>query len=233
MKIAVVDDNKEVLNSIEELLNNSIFGNNDIYTYQDTYKLEKLLLKENIDLLFIDIKLEDNNGIDFIKNNKKILNHTNIVYITGYDEYIEKIFETEPIYLLKKPITKDKLLKVFNKIFDKQNDKYLLLKTGKEICKIPIKDIVYIESFGRIVEIHLINNVKKPFYNKISNIIDLLPNNFIRTHKSYIVNLNKVKNYNKKEITMDNNTIIPISRLKYSEINNKITNYIKEMNTYE
>ena len=135
--------------------------------------------------------------------------------------------------MLKKPITKDKLLKVFNKIFDKQNDKYLLLKTGKEICKIPIKDIVYIESFGRIVEIHLINNVKKPFYNKISNIIDLLPNNFIRTHKSYIVNLNKVKKYNKKEITMDNNTIIPISRLKYSEINNKITNYIKEMNTYE
>jgi DNA-binding LytR/AlgR family response regulator len=55
----------------------------------------------------------------------------------------------------------------------------------------------------------------------------MLPCNFVRSHKSYIVNLDKVKTFNKKEITLKNDIVIPISRLKYNEIKNKIMNYIK------
>jgi DNA-binding LytR/AlgR family response regulator len=227
MKIAIIDDNKEVLKSIEELLKDSDYGLNEIKCYTNTSKIEKELIDESIDLLFIDIKLEDNNGVDFIKEHNNEFKNTNIVYITGYDEYIEKVFETDPLYVLKKPITKEKLLKVFNKIGEKQIPNYLLLKNGKEMCRIPLKEINYIESFGRIVEFHFDNNDKQSFYNNISLLIEMLPCNFVRSHKSYIVNLDKVKTFNKKEITLKNDIVIPISRLKYNEIKNKIMNYIK------
>ena len=226
MKVAIIDDNKDVLNNLEQLLKDEEFGKCEIHTFTNTNKLEKVI-NNHLDIIFIDIKLENNNGIDFIKNNKEKLVNTNIVYITGYDDYMENIFETNPFYLLKKPITKEKLIKVFTKLNDKDNKKYLLLKNGKEIIRVSIKDILYIESFGRVVEFHLDKNEKLSFYNNISLLIDLLPSNFLRIHKSYIVNIDKIKTYNKKEITLLNGEIVPISRMKYNEVNLKIINYVK------
>ena len=162
MKVAIIDDNKDVLNNLEQLLKDEEFGKCEIHTFTNTNKLEKVI-NNHLDIIFIDIKLENNNGIDFIKNNKEKLVNTNIVYITGYDDYMENIFETNPFYLLKKPITKEKLIKVFTKLNDKDNKKYLLLKNGKEIIRVSIKDILYIESFGRVVEFHLDKNKKLSF----------------------------------------------------------------------
>ena len=230
MNIAICDDEENVIKSIESLIRETNFFINNIYTFTNSKKLKEKLSKESIDILFMDIKLNEESGIEFIKENSTLLEKTSIVYITGYDEYIEKVFETNPIYVLKKPINKEKIEKVFNKIVENQKkQKYILLKMGKNLSKLNTEEIIYIESFGRTAEIHLENDKSIIIYKKISELIDELPENFIRTHKSYIINLNSVESYNKKEIILNNDVRIPISRLKIKEVENIIMKYIKGM----
>ncbi|MBR1376586.1 MAG: response regulator transcription factor [Bacilli bacterium] len=227
MNISICDDEENVLLSIKSLLKDVVGSDVNINIFKNERELKKTL--NDIDILFMDIKLKDKNGIDFIKENKELLKNTKLIYITGYDEYIEDIFETDPIYLLKKPITKEKLEKVFNKI-KRQNDiddKIISLKIGKEVNNIKVKDIIYIESYGRTITLYLADESKVTSYNKISSILEILPENFIKIHKSYVINVSKVKKYKKYEVILENDKILPISRLNADNVKKVMLRYIK------
>ena len=224
MNIVILDDDLEVV----KYVNNVIPSNNQIYLHTSPLDLQHASYFKKIDILFIDIKLKEINGIDFIKQNQNILSKTKIIYITAFNDYIENVFETDPIYFLRKPLTEKKFLKAYEKALNKINfeNQSIIVSTQKGKRKIYINEIFYLESNGRLLNIYL-KNEKITIYKKISDIEVELNNTFIRTHKSYLVNLNKIKSYNLSKITLENNIIIPISRYYQKKCKSSIINYLK------
>lgn len=229
MNIFICDDNKEILNYIYDILNNKFKDKFKIYTYSNYEDIVNDIKNKKIDILIMDIILNDNNGINIVKENAKYLSNTQIIYITAYDEYIEDCFETDLTYILRKPINEDKLLQAINKAIININDlnKSIILKIGKDNKKINIKDINYVESEGRLIKFNLNDEIIK-VYGKISDIEDDLGSLFVRIHKSYLVNMDRIINYTFNKIELNNGKVLPISRSFSKSSKEIIFNYLKD-----
>ena len=230
MNIFVLDDEQVIVETLCNILKEICTDKDNIYGYTNYSSLLKDIKTKKCDILFMDIKLEDVNGIELIKENEDYLNGTKLIYITGYDEYVEDVFETDLVYLVKKPLNEEKIRKAYLKAIEKINNenKVIVVKTVRETRKIKINDIFYIESDVRLVNIHLKNEVLVS-YAKLSDMEERLKGRFLRTHKSYLVNLDKVKSYKNNQLILENGKIIPISRNNASKVKNEIFNYVKEV----
>lgn len=229
MNIFVLDDEQVIVETLCNILKEICTDKDNIYGYTNYSSLLKDIKTKKCDILFMDIKLEDVNGIELIKENEDYLNGTKLIYITGYDEYVEDVFETDLVYLVKKPLNEEKIRKAYLKAIEKINNenKVIVVKTVRETRKIKINDIFYIESDVRLVNIYLKNEVLVS-YAKLSDMEERLKGRFLRTHKSYLVNLDKVKSYKNNQLILENGKIIPISRNNASKVKNEIFNYVKE-----
>lgn len=228
MNIFICDDNKSILDYISNVINTN-YKEFKIYTYSNYEEIITNIKNKKVDILIMDIVLNDNTGINIVKENQNYLSNTQVIYITAYDDYIEDCFETNLTYILRKPINEEKLLLAINKALSNINDlnKSIMVKIGKDNKKINIKDINYIESEGRIIKINLSNDIIK-VYGKISDIDDQLGSSFVRIHKSYLVNMNRIINYNFNKVKLDNGKVLPISRSYNKSSKEIIFNYLKE-----
>lgn len=229
MNIFILDDEEVIVDSLGSMLKSIGSDKDNIYGYTDYRKFLEDIKTKKCDILFMDIRLADTNGIELIKENGIYLKGTKLIYITGYDEYIEDVFETELVYLIKKPLNEEKVEKAYLKAIEKINkeNKVIVVKTLKETRKVKINEIYYIESDARLVNIHLKNEVLVS-YGKLSDMEEMLKGNFLRTHKSYLVNLERVKSYKHNQVILDNGKVIPISRNSISKVKNEIFDYVKE-----
>lgn len=229
MNIFILDNEEIIVESLIGMLKNICGERVNIYGYTDYDKFLKDIKLKKCDILFMDIRLNEANGIEFIKENVEFLKNTKLIYITGYDEYVEDVFETDLVYLIKKPLNEEKVGKAYLKAIEKINkeNKVIVVKTLKETRKVKISEIFYIESDARLVNIHLKNEVLVS-YAKLSDMEKLLKGNFLRTHKSYLVNLERVKSYKHNQLILDNGKVIPISRNSVSKVKNEIFDYVKE-----
>lgn len=229
MNIFILDDEEVIVDSLGSMLKSIGSDKDNIYGYTDYRKFLEDIKTKKCDILFMDIRLDDTNGIELIKENGIYLKGTKLIYITGYDEYIEDVFETELVYLIKKPLNEEKVEKAYLKAIEKINkeNKVIVVKTLKETRKVKINEIYYIESDARLVNIHLKNEVLVS-YAKLSDMEEMLKGNFLRTHKSYLVNLERVKSYKHNQVILDNGKVIPISRNSISKVKNDIFDYVKE-----
>lgn len=150
MNVLICDDNKEVLEYISDVIV-SHSTNCRVIKCNDYDSALKYINNEKIDVLIMDIVLDKNTGIDLVKDNVDKLSNTQVIYITGYDDYIEECFETNLIYILRKPINEDKLLLALNKALNNlsKDSKCIVLKVGKDNKRVNVKDINYVESEGR------------------------------------------------------------------------------------
>lgn len=228
MKICICDDELNILDYIKNILMN-VKDQSIIISFSNVDELQNEIKENDIDILFMDIKINDINGIDFINQNKKYLKNTKLIYITGYDEYIEDTFVTDPIYVLRKPLKEDKIVNAYKKAIDKikSEDVFILFKTAKETIRIKLNDILYIESKGRIIDIHTINGVKSIYY-KLSDIEKEGSNQLERIHKSFLVNLNKIKIYKYNKLLLENEVELMISRTYQKSCKTKILSFMEE-----
>lgn len=228
MNIFICDDDKDVLNSISSMLKNDLFNEINIYTYSDYKKFVNDICSKKVDILIMDIVFDDISGIDIVKKYADYLENTQLIYITGYDDYIEDVFETNLIYLLKKPINEEKIMKAINKAFENINEslKYIIIKCGKDNRKVYINDINYVESEGRLIKFNLDREVITT-YGKISDVDGELDTSFVRIHKSYLVNMKKIKNYALNKVVLENNKVLPISRTYAKKCKETIFDFLK------
>lgn len=228
MNIFICDDDINVLNSITNILKNNLSSECNIYTYSDYKKLVNDISNKKVDILIMDIVFDGITGIDIVKKYSDYLKNTQLIYVTGYDDYIEDVFETDLIYLLKKPVNEEKLMKAINKAFDNINEslKFILVKCGKENRKICVNDINYVESEGRLIKFNLDREVIT-VYGKISDVDGELDTSFVRIHKSYLVNMKKIKNYALNKVVLENNKVLPISRTYAKKCKETIFDFLK------
>ena len=189
---------------------------------QSALEARKFLEQDTVDAIFCDINMPDLNGMDFIKS---LQAPPLIVFTTAYSEYAVEGFKVNAVDYLLKPFGLDDFRRAANRIKERQENAStntqhptpstqpatLFVKTDYRMVKINIPDIRYIEGMSEYLKIYLEGEVK-PIITLLSmkKIESRLPENFMRIHRSYIVNLHKIQEVNKNRIIMDAETYLPV-----------------------
>ena len=197
-----------------------------------------VLHREQIDILFLDIKMPSISGLDMLKT----LDHSpNVILTTAFSEFGAESYEYNVIDYLLKPIAFNRFLKAINKILinqkmelpsekveysaAKEND-FIFFKADKKIHKIYFKDIVFVEGSGNYAKIHIEDTKPLMVLEKLSDLIEKLPSEqFFRVHKSFIVNVQKIREIEGNRIKFGQKAV-PISA-SYKQAFEKFISYDK------
>ena len=182
---------------------------------------------KSIDILLLDIQMENMDGIELAKQLRKDNEIVQIIFITGYPDFIAEGYNVSALNYLMKPVTKDKLFEVLDKAEKNviKQQKSILLDAGTTMLRIPIDKIEYIEARNHDLEIHSVNElykIKIPLYEMKNKLTD----EFIYCHRSYIVNINFIKKITKTDVILDSGQILPLSRRMYTDVNKALINFI-------
>jgi len=230
MKFAFLDDNSAFLETVKKAVTD--YSNETEITYftiPDKFIDFVKVNSNSLDGVFIDIVLDDTNGMEIAKNIHEINSDIKIVFVTGYvKEYCQNIFlsnsDVTPFAFLTKPLENDILFKILDKFseVDKSiTEKDLLIKTTNGYIYIKPSEICYLESQKRMVKFSLKNKLIHETYGKITDYSEQLTG-FSYSHKSYLVNLNCIKQFNTNEAIMINEEKIPISQRYQKQFKDEI-----------
>ncbi|WP_299800296.1 LytTR family DNA-binding domain-containing protein [uncultured Maribacter sp.] len=178
------------------------------------------LEKNQIDLIFLDINMPIVSGIDWLKDLK---NAPSIIMTTAYEEYALESFRYNVLDYLIKPISFERFLRSVNKVYHYYNHKtekaVLFIKSENQLKKIKIDDVLFVEAMQNYIKIVTMEE-SLVTHMPLKEIKDILPDDFIQTHKSYLVSKFKVDEIIGNEIIIENYKI-PISvRLKKEVLSN-------------
>jgi DNA-binding LytR/AlgR family response regulator len=220
LRIAICDDDKIICQQLEDMLADIEEESNEQFEVEVFYSGEELyrfLSKDNrYNLIFLDIEMRDLNGVEVGKKIRDEMNDetTQIVYISGREDYAMDLFEVRPLNFLIKPVSKSKVEAAVNKAIKilGESKHFYEYKNGNVNFSVPVGDILYFESDGRKVNIILMDDVKV-FYGKLSEVEDKLRSqDFIMIHKSYLINFNHVVEYTYDYVKMSNKETLTISQ---------------------
>lgn len=203
-KCLIVDDEPlaiEVLKShISKLDTLEIVG-----TAEDAIKAFDFLNKHKVDLMFLDINMPEMKGTELVKSLK---NPPVVIFTTAYREYAIEGYELNVLDYLLKPISLERLMQAIEKYYVKFNDikevafegkkaeeKFLYLREKNVIHKVPVSEIIYVESMKDNLTVHTVER-SITIRSTISSIEELLAENgFIRIHRSFLVSLKRITSY--------------------------------------
>lgn len=189
------------------------------------------LVKQNIELMFLDIQMPEITGIEFLKSLKS---KPLTIFITAYPDYALQSYELDVIDYLLKPVSFERFYQAVNKAIDyityRTNDKpvlqkdenepydrgYFYVKADYKIVRVNFRDILFIEGLKEYVQIHS-ENKKVITYISMQKMSELLPSKyFYRVHKSYIVNLQKIDTIQGNVLTICGKQV-PLSKSQKDE----------------
>jgi two-component system LytT family response regulator len=238
IEAVIVDDEIKALQSLTWELTNFSGEIEVIASFTDPFKALEHLDKNTPDCLFLDIEMPTMDGFQFIQ---KLKNRTfPVVITTAYNQYAIKALKNEAIDYLLKPIDTDDLKDTIDKIkkYNSRNNtaerlekillkynansihKKITFSTDGKLVFLDSDDIVYAESDGNYTTVYLKDGQKMVLTKKLKEVNEILPSEgFYRIHNSYIINLNKIKEFLKTDgyVILKPNHRIPVSRQKKSD----------------
>jgi two-component system, LytTR family, response regulator LytT len=219
IKCIAIDDEPFALQQIKSYIEKTPFLEL-VALCQSAFEAMNFLTNNEIDLMFVDINMPDINGMDFVKS---LVNKPQIIFTTAYSEYAIEGFKVDAMDYILKPISYSVFLKAASKAktwFDlnqKQSETLqttqdcLFVKSDYKLVKILLSEIKYIESANEYIQIHLINDKPITTLIRLKVIEEQLPKDkFMRVHRSFIVNLERVKVIERSRIIFDQKVYIPI-----------------------
>ena len=194
---------------------------------------QEVLQREKIDLMFVDINMPDLNGVDFVR---ELSSPPMVIFTTAYTEYAIEGFRLDAVDYLLKPFSFDEFSRAVSKAkslfeLNKLREKHSLtessvvdnsssneatdcisIKADYKVTMVRYADIIYIESVGEYVRLHLNNASAITTLFRLKNMESALPSDkFMRVHRSYIVNLSHVTEYSRSRVMLDNGEYVPVS----------------------
>jgi DNA-binding LytR/AlgR family response regulator len=181
------------------------------------------LQQHTVDLMFLDIRMPQLNGNDFLK---ALQNPPKVIFTTAYSDYALESYEFDAIDYLMKPITFERFLKGVNKACgpgiiktatrplqeEKKSESFVYFRAERKMIKVMLQDILYVESMKDYVKI-VTSSATIISRQSISSVEAMLPEKeFIRTHRSFIVSVRKIRSFTQELIEIEK-TEIPIGKI--------------------
>ena len=227
IKCIIVDDEPLAVAQLEKYVERVPFLAN-VGSCSSAAEAMELLSAGDVDVMFVDINMPDIDGVQFVRS---LVHPPMVVFTTAYSEYAIEGFRLDAVDYLLKPIAFEDFLKAANKVHramasvssaatggesDPQEigvcRDCLYVKSDYRMLRVPVDSIIYVESMSEYVRIFVEGNAK-PIVSLMSmkKIEDALPkNSFMRVHRSYLVNLDKIKEVAKMRIVYEGNVYVPI-----------------------
>ena len=229
MRTIIVDDEKMSILIVRKICKHFNFID-VIGEFSSGIEALEFVRDNRVDLIFLDIEMPNFTGLDFIEE----INMIDIVVISSKKDFAFDLFANEAVIsYLQKPIDKNSMKLALDKVVKKKmnalNDvprtsqevnNYVYLYVDKSLVQVNVNDIYVVESRGDYV---LLKTIAKNFliYGTAKNILEKLPTNFLRVHKSFIVNTDMIRAIDDCVIKIHSD-LIPVSRTYYREIRNRL-----------
>lgn len=227
-KIAICDDSdadrQYVLNMVRtwaaasgHLVHTDAFASAESFLFR--YAQES-----DYDILLLDIEMGAMDGVTMAKQLRKSNDTVQIIFITGYSDYISEGYEVAALHYLMKPVKEEKLWAVLDRAAGKiaKNEKVLHFSLGGEMVRIPVYRIRYADVFGNYVTIHAQSDVTVKM--TLGELEKQLDDRFYRVGRSVLVNLTQISRVTKGEIRLSDGTALPLPRGAYDGVNRAIIN---------
>lgn len=229
LKIVICDESSEYIEQLAQITEKIINKNGYIaeiaLTTDDPEKVLDIIAASPGDFFFVLTDAVFNrselSGLELGRRIRKINRDCHIVYVTDHREIIQDILNpmTRPSGFYIKPIDEQELDILTAYIYSdymnisKKDEAYFYLNIGASMYRIPLDSILYFESFYKKIYVHTLNQ-RIGFYDSLANLENRLDNNFVRCHKSYIINRSKISSisYSEMSVNMENGANISISR---------------------
>jgi two-component system LytT family response regulator len=234
---AIIDDEKHAIETLRyDLAENHKDEIEILFSTTNPVEGAKRIRTEKPDLLFLDVDMPGLSGLELIQLIDDL--PTRVVFTTAHMEYAIKAVETIASGYLLKPVQAEDLQRIIEKV---KNEKASAMASFSISGKIPFadtdgieliayEDIIYLKSDSNYCELKLTGNRKKLASKTLKYFEEILPSGqFFRIHKSYLINIQQVKKYLKRdggELLMSNNEVLPVSRNNRLEILKLIQNHI-------
>ena len=193
---------------------------------EDAIQLNTMLKTQQVDLIFLDIEMPEMTGLELLSN---LATPPKVIIVSAYEQYALKGYEFDIVDYLLKPVSFDRFLKSVNRVHDllqteqKKDNGYIFVKSDKQLKKIMIKDILFIESMENYVIIQTVS-CKEVVYTTLKQLYESLPQDiFQQIHRSYIVNIDQVNAIDGNQLNVTSYKI-PVARNFRDKIYNLILN---------
>lgn len=239
--IAICDDESRELGYIQALVEKwadengysidiSTFGSAEAFWF--AYAVNK-----KYDVLLLDIEMKEMNGVALAKRIREENRQMQIVFITGFPDYMQQGYDVAALHYLLKPVGPDKLSEVLSRAVAKLDyaPRIILLEAEDETLRVDADDILYVEALSHHMEVtlgpathgkaerELVRCVM--LRQSITKLHEQLGKGFIRCHRSYLVNLARVERVTKTDVILDNGQSVPLSRRMYAQVNQQFIAY--------
>ena len=226
-RCAVCDDNAADAAFVVSLIDK---WNKDFPLQIETFSSAEAFLftfeeNQDFDILFLDIEMGGMSGVELAKRLRQMGAGLQIVFITGYMEYISEGYDVEALHYLMKPVTGEKLGQVLDRAMEriKTRERELVLSLPDGIVKVPLCEIRYIEVLKNYVTVHAAEDYS--LKKTLSELKKELDGSFFQIHRSYIAGLRCIKKVTKTEVILKDSTVLPLSRKLYNDLNQALIHY--------
>lgn len=184
--------------------------------------------KKDYDILLLDIEMGEMDGVSMAKRLRPENKSIQIVFITGFADYMAEGYEVSALHYLMKPVKGEKLFQVLDRAAEglARKEKVLLFTVDGEKMRLPAERIWYVEALSHMVNIVTAEDTI-PVKMSISEMEKLVGEGFIRCHRSYIVGLKHIARLSKTEVILDDGRMVPLSRGAAPSVHKAFISYYK------
>lgn len=231
LNICILDDNKEEAYYHKKLLIDYFYKKQLSINIMDIFTCGKQLLHSNIkyDMLFIDIEIGEENGIEIAKELRKTNQDLLIVIITSYAKYSIQGYKIQAARYLLKPLNPALLHSELDEIIGQLNDHSIILTNQRgDLKRISIQDIYYFETDKRKTCFYVNNTIYSSDHNVTYWYNQLKEDCFYECHKGIFVNIKHIENIGKEDITLSNDVTLPLARRRADTIKEAWTSFFED-----
>lgn len=216
----IIADDEPIARQIIESYIQEIPNLELIASCKNAFEVMEILQERSIDILFLDINMPKLSGISLLKT---MQSKPNVIITTAYTEYALEGFELAVTDYLLKPFSLERFLQAVLKVkqpvvlkaetvpAEKEDiSTSIFVKSDKKIVKINFEEIQYIEAYGNYIKIFTEKMILTP--QTLTDFLEKLPNEFLRIHKSYVINFNRLKLIDGNLLMLQNDTKLPIGK---------------------
>ena len=219
-----------------------------VATCSDALDAQQLLARQPVDLIFVDINMPELNGVDFVRS---LIDRPMVIFTTAYSEYAIEGFKLDAVDYLLKPFDFADFSRAASKAHSlyelRQNQRtaadepalseavpkdteYISVKADHKVSLVKISDIIYLESEGEYVRMHLTNGTNITTLFRLKNMETALPaEHFMRIHRSYIVNLDFIRSYVRGRVYISETEYLPIGEIYKEAFQNYVDTHFRNL----
>lgn len=234
MRIAICDDEQSQLEYVRALV--QAWGTQtgtpiELTLFKSAEEFWFAYEKNVFDIVLLDIQMNGQNGMDLARELRQKQDRVDIIFLTGFADFLPDGYEVEAVRYLLKPVEKEKLFVALSAVLEKHKEKQerkILFPFGAESIAVYENEILYAEAFSHSTKLVTKEKaIELPM--GIGDVeVMLSVNNFLKVHRSYLVNLGAIGQIRKYELTLDNGDVLPVSRRLFAEVHRAFISYYKK-----